>query len=365
MKRIFTLLLVLSLLLCGCAGEPAETEPSTEATQPSTEAVTEAVTEEPTEEVTQAPTEPEFRNPLTGEVLEAPVESRIVSVSIGSTVDAMPSHGLSQADMVFEMYVNHFIPRLLALYTDPSQISAIGSVRSQRYHFTDISQSYDTIALSAGGSEYVMDDVYNVGIDYINVDTADATSYSFRDRERNKRGFAWEHVLFVKGEGVYGRAADKGFRTTMDQQKDYGMHFADGPALTEGQSAGVVSLTFRLGRNHKDSIFRYDPETGVYDFTQYGKQMMDGNTDAPVTFRNVFILQADTWSDEHVYQISDILGSGQGYFACDGYMVPILWHRETDYDPFTFTLEDGTPLEQGVGSSYVAIAPLSSTVTSE
>lgn len=371
MKRYFALLLALSLLLSGCGAAPAETETSSaETTEPAvevTETPTEEATEEATEESTEASTEPApvLRNPLTGEIQSASVEKRIVSVSIGNTMDAMPAHGLSQADVVFEMFVNGFVTRLLALYTDPSDISAIGSVRSLRYHFTDIAKSYDTIMLSAGGSDQVLNDAYKTGIDYINADTSSETSYSFRDRERINSGFPWEHCLFVNGAGVYARAEEKGYATAMDQEKDYGMRFAEDKALTDGQSANTVTLTFLLSGIKKNTVMEYNAETGLYEFSQYGRKMVDGNNGQSVAFRNVFILQANTWTDGDGYHISEILGEGQGYFACDGYMIPIFWSRAAEDAPFTFTLEDGTPLKQGVGSSYIAIAPLLSTVTSE
>ena len=43
----------------------------------------------------------------------------------------------------------------------------------------------------------------------------------------------------------------------------------------------------------------------------------------------------------------------------------IKWVHEEETDPFTFFLEDGTPLQQGVGSTYVAIAPVGSPVSFE
>ena len=55
-------------------------------------------------------------------------------------------------------------------------------------------------------------------------------------------------------------------------------------------------------------------------------------------------------------------GSGDGYYACGGKLIKIQWHHENPADPFTFTLEDGTPLVQGIGSSYIGICPLKSTV---
>ena len=52
--------------------------------------------------------------------------------------------------------------------------------------------------------------------------------------------------------------------------------------------------------------------------------------------------------------------SGEGYFACDGQIVKIKWVREDLYGPFSYTLEDGTPLTLGVGKTYVGVASLSS-----
>lgn len=382
MKRFLAFTLALAMMvLCGCGGNAGETtpsgetnsssesttlptDPSTEPTQPTTEAT------EPTTEATEPPTEPapQIRHPLTGELLDAPITTRFLTAAIGNTREAMPTRGLGQADIVFEMYVNGLTTRLLGMFSDPSNVYAIGSIRSQRLHFTDISHSYDTIAISAGGSGYVMSDVNRTGIDYMNVDTSNSSNYAFRDKDRLSQGYSREHTLFAYGESMYTYAKDKGYRTELDQDKDYGMHWAEDKALTDGQAASTVTLTFRLSSNRKDSIFTYNPETGLYGFTQYNMEMVDGSSGTPLAFRNIFVILAKTWTETESgnhYHVSDLIGSGEGYFACDGYMIPIQWHRETEDDVFTFTLTDGTPLEQGVGTSYIAIAPLKSEITAE
>jgi hypothetical protein len=58
----------------------------------------------------------------------------------------------------------------------------------------------------------------------------------------------------------------------------------------------------------------------------------------------------------------DLVGSGKGYFACGGKIVPILWSRNTETAPFVYTLEDGTPVELGIGKTYVGIIPKGSPV---
>ena len=56
------------------------------------------------------------------------------------------------------------------------------------------------------------------------------------------------------------------------------------------------------------------------------------------------------------------MGSGDGYYACGGKIIPMKWHHENATDPFTFTLENGDVLVQGVGNSYIGVVPMSSNV---
>ena len=43
--------------------------------------------------------------------------------------------------------------------------------------------------------------------------------------------------------------------------------------------------------------------------------------------------------------------------VCGGKCVEITWERESNTDPFRYYLKDGTPLELGVGTTYVGIRP--------
>ena len=72
MRRIFVSLLILALLLSGCAAQEA-VETTVETT----------VVTEPETEPTTVPTEPPvYRNPLNGEILEEPYTGRIFAHTI-------------------------------------------------------------------------------------------------------------------------------------------------------------------------------------------------------------------------------------------------------------------------------------------
>ena len=258
--------------------------------------------------------------------------------------------------MVFEMFINDYATRCLALFTDARQVETIGSVRSWRYNFTDIAVPYDVIGAHAGASAEVISDANRNDVDHFNV--LNSTKVSFRDKDRMSMGYSEVDVLFTRGPQLYEHAQSEGIRVTRDADKTYGLNFAEDGTPANGESAKEVNLVFRHdGRTKKTSMI-YNEELGKYHYTQYGQGSTKGNEDY---FENVFVILAKV-SNKGVYHVADLDGSGEGYYACGGKLIKIQWHHENPTDPFTFTLEDGTPLVQGIGNSYIGICPLKSTV---
>lgn len=352
MKKYLALLLIFALLLTGCGKtEEPVTEPSTEA--PTTEATTEPTTE-PTEPPTEPP-KPVIRHPLTGVELEEPLTTRIFGVSIGNTKEAMPHYGVSKADIVFETFVNGLTTRRYALYSDIASVEAIGGSRSMRIPFVDMSLAYDTIAVYAGGSEQVMGYVNANGIEGI-ISQRWGMDYHWREE-----GKIYEHALMVRGDGLVAWAEGEGYRMTQDPEKDYGFRFTENGAPEGGEDARVIDIGFTLSGRIKDSILTYNEELNGYTMVQYELECVDGYYDVPEVYKNVFVLLCEN-VNQGQYHVATTVGDGEGYYACDGKIIPIQWHRADNNSAFTFTLTDGTRLEQGIGSSYIAIAPLDSYV---
>ena len=77
-----------------------------------------------------------------------------------------------------------------------------------------------------------------------------------------------------------------------------------------------------------------------------------------MTYRNVLILQTKqrmVKEDTYTRSYYDLIGEGEGWFACGGQIVPIKWSRADVDSPFVYTLSDGTPVTLGVGTSYIAV----------
>lgn len=367
MKRFTALLLVLILTLNGCAlipGRTHATEPTQAPTVQTTGATTEATTEPATEPTTEPTTEPPpvYTNPLTGEVIDAPLENRIVAVTVNNLQDAMPDYGVNQADIFMEMFVNHSIIRCLALFADPSDCEVVGATRSTRIMFTQIAKHYDAMVAHAGGDKRVLNYARNEGVDGFNVDTADDSGYSFRDKERFRSGKSWDACLFTRPNRMLEKFAEQGIDTTRDPEKDFLLRFAEDGTPAGGEDCAWVNIHF-IDYGKKETRMVYDEELGKYVMNQYGQEMVDGSTGEKTAFTNVVILQAPITREYGIYQKADYSQGGTGYYACGGQIIPILWETDGDDQPFRFTTTDGEPLVMGVGNSYWAICSLESEIT--
>ena len=355
MKRLLPLLLVLCLLLCACGGDSTETSTTTQATTETTEATTETTTEATTEA-----TEPPilYRHPLTGEPLDALWTGRPVAVVINNISAALPHHGTSQADIMYELETEGGITRMLAIFSDLSDVSSIGPVRSARTFFNNIALSHDAPLIHCGGSEFARRGQYSDNSDTISdwnhIDQTYNGSYFYRDSGRRSSGYAYEHTLFTTGEDMLRALEDKGYDITYEDGYDHGLLF-DEEATISGETANTVRVIFRGG---KKTTFSYNAETNLYEAAQYGDSMVDGNTGETLSFKNVLVIYTEQWfmADSAYYRsFYDLASSGEGLYACGGQIIPIKWSREELRGPITYTLEDGTPLVMQPGTSYVGV----------
>ena len=144
MKRticLFTALLLLLLPACGdTSSDPSEL--------PETQALPE--TSEPTPEPTHEPSQYE---PLTGLPCDEDLSgTRPAAVMLNNLKSALPQQGNSQADIIYEVLAEGGITRMLGIYQHPERVGPIGSVRSARQYFWELSQGHNAVFIHAGGS---------------------------------------------------------------------------------------------------------------------------------------------------------------------------------------------------------------------
>ena len=352
MKKLFPLIFALLILLTAC-GNKAET-PSISAEPPSVEAPDQTV------EPTATPTV--ITNPLTGEAIETDISAnRPYAVMLNNIKVALPQCGISKADILYEVLAEGNITRFEAIFSDLNGVGAIGSMRSSRPYYIELALSYDAIYLHAGGSEQAYSDISSKGVDNIDgVRGAYSGEIFYRDPTRMKYGT--EHSLFTSSDKVIEYTSKLGYESTHSGTFDYGLSFTENPDLgSSATSAATVNVSFE---GIKDTSFTYHTDTGNYTGYQYGTDLIDGTTSQAVQFKNLLVLYAESKIlDDYGRRSFNLDTTGTGHFICNGKTVPIKWSHSGTGSVFKYTLEDGTPLELGVGKTYIAIVPTGSTIT--
>lgn len=356
-----------------CAIKLSEAPPvdtTTEAVLQSTAPSTSAPAE--TSLPTQPPTEPEptapYVHPLTGEPAYEQMTARPFAVSLNNYESGMPLHGVSEADILYEALTEGGWTRCMGIFSDLASVNTLGSIRSARRHFVDLAISYDAVYVhfgrstgNVGAEEYMKETGWN-HIDGIDKDYA----YFYESKDRINNGYDWDACHFLVGQRAIACAQQHGFALSRETPYDFGLKFDEENPIT-GDTANKLTVWFnesgKPNKWHKYTRFTYDEASKTYQSYQYGKDNIDGNTGEIISFRNVLALHTPTkknTTSNHV--IITLVGKGTGYFACNGQVIPIKWSRDSVYDPFTYTLEDGTPLTLGVGKTYIGIIPTKATV---
>ena len=377
MKRCLALMLLLTLLLTACA-QPTEDTPSSsgkteasstatlpEDSQASQPTQTTGQTEPSQPKPSTAPVVPmKYQNPLTGEPMAEPYLGRPMAVMLNNIKAAMPQHGVSQADILYEVLAEGGITRCMGVFSDISQVEKVGSVRSARKYFVELSQGYNALYVHYGTSNEAKQYIRNQGIP--DLDGMYGEHYFPQDKDRLQAGYSAEHTRFSSGQKLLSYAKEKKYATSYSETPTYQMAFDDDKVIV-GETVQKITVYFNQGGKPgsytKSTTLTYDANAKTYLAAQHGGNYIDGNTKETVSFRNVVVLRART-SQQSGSSLMTIqtTGTGTGYFSCNGQLVPIKWSRASVNDPFTYTLENGNPVTFGVGSTYVAVVPTNATV---
>ena len=346
-KRLIIGIIIVVLIIIGvaCGGKPAP-EP-----EPEPDPVVEPDPKpDPVVEPDPEP-EPAIVNPLTGEPLDDPslVNRRPIAVMLNNHREAMPQHGVSQADMIFEFNVEGGITRMVGFFFDPTKVGVIGSIRSARACFVETVLGMDAIYFHCGGSTEADNMMYNLDMAHID---ENYEAY-WRDYGRYETR-AWEHTLMTSGESLANYLDARDYRRDHYDGYSYPIQYVEDATPQNGETANDVYVTFS---NYKTGVFSYDADTGLYMISQYGEPYIDGNTYEQVGVPNLLVLRTTVYNsgDSSGHMVIDLQGSDSGMYFCGGKAEPITWSKETMYDPFTYYHADGTPLDLQVGHTYVCV----------
>ncbi len=297
-------------------------------------------------------------NPLTGLPMEdeSALQNRPFAVMHNNSYDkngrhnALPMHGISQADIIYEVLAEGGITRMLALYQDISSIPSLGAIRSTRTYYLELTLAYDAILSHAGGSyQAIYRDIPAWGMDTVNAERHGGTYW--RDQDRIASGTATEHTMFTSGEALL-KAIEKIERKTVPEDFGNGLLYSN-DTVVSGDKALRVRVPFT---NNKSTWFFYNEAKDVYEVEEYRAPFVDGQNNEQIAVTNLIILKTSIKVIDNEGRLSvDLTSGGDGYYVSGGQVKPISWSREAYNAPFRYTDENGEPLELRPGKAYICV----------
>ena len=356
----FGVVLVLSIVSIGlssCSTKAAATESAaTSVTAPPI--ATAAITETTAAAETVDPSNPNAINPLTGiqDMDPANVGKRSVSISINNHPEALPSRGISSADVIYEFETEGGQTRMLALFADVAKMPEVGSLRSARIIACDLSGGTNSIFVHYGENGRVpefltsnhLDDIdgniYSKGSDK-SVDgkiTLANGIYFWRDSEWLKSR-ALEHTAVTNGANVLRAITDLGIKLEGKTPSLFTFTAASSPSLASGKNCTKMVVYFST--NNNDSTFTYDSATKMYLKSEYGDPQMDETTGTQIAVKNVFTLFANIQPHGDTTIDAYLTEGGVGYYVSEGKLIDIKWTKAGPNDQILVTDVNGKTIQ--------------------
>jgi methyl coenzyme M reductase subunit D len=371
MKKIFYMLIALSVLLAACGSAPTPVPTATET--PVTPTPTPLPTATATATLVPTPIYPPEGygpsnfpsdvDPLTGLQVANPslLERRPLLIKVSNlSRNVRPQWGLSLADIVFEYYTEQGSTRFAALFYG-NDAETVGPIRSARFVDSHLVRGYKAVFAFGSAYDKVIDRLYSA--EYANRLVIEGPTAPLKRFDPN----GYNHLIV--------NTADLSTYITA-QGVENGRQNLDGMFFQLAAPAGGESGKQMIVR-YSASIYNrwdYDLTTGKYlrfsdtvdDYNvnneQYA-QLTDRLTNQPIASDNVVVLFVT-----HEYynvnpEVIDIqfLGSGAAYAFRDSQSYLINWQRNSD-GIVTLTNPDGSLFPLKPGTTWFEVVGLNSTI---
>lgn len=299
--------------------------------------------------------EGQYLSELTGLPINKDLEmQRPIAVMIDNEIKALPHYNTAGADIVYEMMnstANDRITRLMCIYKDWEDLPQTGSIRSVRPTNILVAQEYDAVICHDGGPFHINDYLsrypYHFSGTFSRVNNGKArefTEYILKgDLDRNFARTGWSKE-YREAPTPHFNFADYGTTTNLDDWD------ADGI-----RTANRIELPFY----HNKSKLVYNEETKTYDYYEYGKQHLDAETQAPLTFTNVLLQDCSFHQyDKNGYLIYNCIDKFKfAYYCTEGKNISILWTKEGEDGVTRFFNASGEEIKINPGKTYIGIIP--------
>lgn len=345
MKYWGILLLCVIIVLGGCRNKDEAETPESEEVPEEVEIV-EAEEPEETEEDTVE--EFPFVTPLSGEPAKEPVLNRPVVVTINNHPKARPQSGLKEADIIYEMFAEGSVTRLLAVYQSEYP-GRVGPIRSARDYFIHVAQGFDAFYVAHGYSPDAKSMLNRGEIAHMNGMQYDGI-YFHRSSARKA-----PHNSYSSGEDIIKGAEKVGADLVLEEDNVPSFLFGeDITSVPETEEASSVTVSFNRDRQFINN-FSYDQVTGFYSRETAGQRTIDAETNEELELANVvFLTVPHRVIDSEGRLALDLKQGGDAWLFRDGKRQPVEWTNE---EGLLVLISEGEHVALKPGQTWVHFIP--------
>lgn len=267
--------------------------------------------------------------------------SQPLALMIDSHVDARPSSGLANANLVINAPVEGGINRYLAIYAGGDQREEIGPVRSARPYFIDWAREYSSLYVHVGGSPEALVKLKTESILYIN---------EFYNEHNFWRGTRLKppHNVFTSTDLLFDFLEDKKF----SPPKYFSWIYKnDRPVYPpEHQSVKIT---------HSDPAYlvqwQYNARDNDYERYLGNKSQQDVDG-ANIKAKNIVMqLVIAEEVDEELRLEIEIIGSGNAIICLDGVCQAGSWQKKNARARTRYYYKDDEEVEFNRGITWVEV----------
>lgn len=341
-----------------------------------------------------------FVNPINGmkftqEEAQKFMDKKPIAVMVNNYVDARPSAGINQADIVYEVVAEGGITRLMPIFFSriPEKVS---SIRSARYYFAELASAYHPHYIHWGAAHVppcqkaspstcppvngkvetkpevdAYDRIVELGLPNLdggNYSCDDPTCTFGRDPEKLGK-VALEHTAFVRLPLVYDLA--KNIRPQEAWHKYTAQssvwQFKDDPEeLVRGDVGITKPITYVYWSTMPDFSVKwiYDKTTNEYVRYQGGTKSIDAIDKKEVRAKDIIIrfTKETPAGDKKNHLIHDIVGKNKALIFMDGKAIEGTWERSTHENMDTYKDLEGKEIVFTRGQIWVQLIPDTNTI---
>ncbi len=295
---------------------------------------------------------------LTGEPISEDIkDQRPIAAMVDNEITALPHFDTTKADVVYELMnstKNDRITRLMCVVKDWGSIEQLGSIRSTRPTNILLASEWNAILCHDGGPYH--NDAY-----FAKDWAKDHISGYFSRVDNGKSREFTEYILSGDLESdierfnisaTYNQYANEGSHFNF---VEYGKEIKLDEKYDRSYSANKITLPF----THNSSQLSYNPETGLYEYYEYGDQYFDQNNGQPLAFKNVILQKCSfTELDENGYLIYNCINSSElGWYITNGVAKDITWAKTSETGITKYFDETGAELQINTGKTYISLVP--------